>query len=84
MRRNGGGWGVLAAVLVGNALGNLAARHGLAGWLPWLSQGLGPSLEPTTLVVPYLGAVTLGLRLDITAGGLLGILAALLWLQRRR
>lgn len=84
MRRNGGRWRVVAAVLIGNALGNVVARHGAAEWLPWLAQALGPSLEPTTLAVPYLGAVTVGLRLDITAGGLLGILAALLWLQRQR
>ncbi|GAB6877250.1 2-keto-3-deoxygluconate permease [Thermaerobacter litoralis] len=84
MRRNGGGWRLIAAVLVGNALGNLVARQWAAAWLPWLTQGLGPSLEPFTLAVPYLGALTFGLRLEVTAGGLLGILIALAWLRRQR
>ncbi|ADU52300.1 hypothetical protein Tmar_2220 [Thermaerobacter marianensis DSM 12885] len=84
MRRSGGGWRVAAAVLVGNAVGNLVARQWASEWLPWLAQRLGPSLDPATLAVPYLGAVTFGLRLDITAGGLLGALGALLWLKRRR
>ena len=84
MRRRGGGWRAVAAVLVGNGLGNLVAHHAAGIGLPWLGQALGPAFGPATLRVPHLGAVTFGLHLDVTAGGLLGILAALLWLGRPR
>ena len=82
-RRNGNVWLAVAAILLGNAAGNLVAAQWLGSSVPWLARAFGPSLAPFTLAVPYLGAVTFGARLEVTAGGLLGILAALLWLRRR-
>lgn len=85
MRRgNANPWLTAAAILAGNAVGNLVAVEGLASSVPWLAKAFGPSLSPVTLTVPYLGAVTLGLRLQVTGAGLIGIAAALWWLRRRR
>lgn len=84
MRRgNTNPWLAVAAILLGNAAGNVVAAELLGARVAWLTRALGPSLAPVTLTVPYLGTLTFGLDLEVTTAGLVGIAVALIWLRRR-
>ncbi|HEY8394832.1 MAG TPA: 2-keto-3-deoxygluconate permease [Thermaerobacter sp.] len=81
-RGNMNPWLAVVAILVGNAAGNVVATAWLGSRIDWLTRALGPSLAPVTLKVPYLGSLTFGFDLQVTAAGLLGIALVLIWLRR--